>query len=1058
MRRKSIGFVSLALLMTMASCQVEDIFENSNDRMIGVYVKNVERSSTKSAEEGMPTLNQVIALNDDFSIEEVISEDYVGCEEMTGCDQTKGTITSNANIGFEDKKGPKYFSMMGFMENPEDMDAEYESTPNPYVNYGIAFRDPSDNTNKKWQLVDHETKDPFPWLWEIDYDFWAFAPVDPSSAQLIWGPDDVQEKNKLVTNFYRVGDDGPFSKMEIKDYETYKGKETDRVSIGATYNDTKYQHDLVVAYKARRYDEDNRSEFVDFTFKHGLAAIRFNVLGVPNLTVKNVKIVDVYGQGDCVITPAPTESDKNKLNFAWTTKGTKTFYWQTYSSSDFDEEGLQKSTGDKIFFMIPQALTSAKLGVTFLSGDGSTEYIEKPISTTWEAGKLYTYNIVFNGTDEWEYVLEPVSDVILSHEGGSGSFDVYSYRVKKDDPDIKEKVSWKLQYFNGVSWDNAYVSTTSWMSSMLQVNKKDGSGGIPEGEFDKVSYSVKAQDVRSLTDADAAEKHATILRSRMSKVDYDLSFFNPATGQETATRNTANCYVVSSPGTYRFPLVYGNGVKNGSVNNAILSPDKSTTGYNPYDPDALKTFVGHDDLPITDPYIFNSLPNPAEPFETYVLWEDSEDLINWVRHTDNTQPDSPKDGDKYFVTFEITPEKIHQGNAVIAVVQNSTILWSWHIWVTDEDLSKTQRLWDDSVPYDFMPFNLGWCSIGNANGREYDDRAIKLKIVANQGGHEEEFIIEELGYAEIGTSTKGYCPFYQWGRKDPLIPGTGENGNDHVVYNSAGKINNFGETYLSYMPVEAATIGKSIKNPMKMYGMGSGIGDVRLDGINQDDWCEGHFYNWSHNGQVTDREYWNQDHHQYEIDHLHGCGFANLWSAHCTRIEVPQYPGGKEKTSDPVSLAQYSIPVVKTIYDPSPVGFSIPDAYAFRELLDGTRFNTTTLGGEYDLPGGGKFFFPATGYRGYNTGVAYQPANKGQIVAFGTDANMWTSTSNTRQRASYTSIGQAASNLTSADYDISVFFKNVGACVRPVKEKDIINLEPEVDDWKNGGKSKLTLQ
>ena len=41
--------------------------------------------------------------------------------------------------------------------------------------------------------------------------------------------------------------------------------------------------------------------------------------------------------------------------------------------------------------------------------------------------------------------------------------------------------------------------------------------------------------------------------------DFDLSTVSHS-------RNTANCYVVNASGTYTFPLVYGNGIKNGAPN------------------------------------------------------------------------------------------------------------------------------------------------------------------------------------------------------------------------------------------------------------------------------------------------------------------------------------------------------------------------------------------------------------------------------------------------------------------------------------------------------------
>ena len=76
--------------------------------------------------------------------------------------------------------------------------------------------------------------------------------------------------------------------------------------------------------------------------------------------------------------------------------------------------------------------------------------------------------------------------------------------------------------------------------------------------------------------------------------------------------------------------------------------------------------------------------------------------------------------------------------------------------------------------------------------------------------------------------------------------------------------------------------------------------------------------------------------------------------------------------------------VVKTIYDPSPVGFQIPDPYAF------DNFNTTNAswnkGFTFKLSSNEKIFFPAGGAR--------DMSHNGKLVAVGTGAYFWTA--NTR--------------------------------------------------------------
>lgn len=167
-----------------------------------------------------------------------------------------------------------------------------------------------------------------------------------------------------------------------------------------------------------------------------------------------------------------------------------------------------------------------------------------------------------------------------------------------------------------------------------------------------------------------------------SKVYTDLS----ATG-------TANCYLVSQAGDYKFKAVLGN--TDGSVGNV-----KSV--------DVLWESFGTD-----------VMPNVG-------------DLIDTV---------SFRDG---FVRFS-TPETFANGNAVIAVRNSKgTILWSWHIWCSEEG-------WQEHVY--------------NNNAGTMMDR--------------------NLGATSATPGDDGsYGLLYQWGRKDPFL-GRGRH-NPHVRAVSTG--------------------------------------------------------------------------------------------------------------------------------------------------------------------------------------------------------------------------------------------------------------------------------
>ena len=176
--------------------------------------------------------------------------------------------------------------------------------------------------------------------------------------------------------------------------------------------------------------------------------------------------------------------------------------------------------------------------------------------------------------------------------------------------------------------------------------------------------------------------------------------------------NTANCYVVTHPGYYKFPLVYGNAIKNGATNAIAYGEGTNST-----------TFVNHLGNKITNPYIYKNLNNNSVELEANsaeLVWQDAENLIS----------DIDLSIDKHYIQFEITKENIQQGNAVIAVKDGSDIMWSWHIWVTNKNVYETYTYGD----YKFMPIALG----------------------------------------ERETAQGTTCTYYQWGRKDPF-PGATEN-------------------------------------------------------------------------------------------------------------------------------------------------------------------------------------------------------------------------------------------------------------------------------------------
>lgn len=353
----------------------------------------------------------------------------------------------------------------------------------------------------------------------------------------------------------------------------------------------------------------------------------------------------------------------------------------------------------------------------------------------------------------------------------------------------------------------------------------------------------------------------------MSESCIDLSMVDNA-GNPRESMTTANCYLVHSVGKYKIPLVYGNAIKNGTANIQAYSPTASSNSET-----YLTPFINHNGTGITGPWITKNGAGidagmGLTATSATLIWQDVMGLISAVG----------VNGD--YLTF--TVGAFIPGNALIAVKDVSgTILWSWHIWVTSETYTNLTSVNTGDFEYHVAPVNLGWVSI-NENGKQ------------------------------------GFCPYYQWGRKDPEIPSTGDGNYNHDAYDITGNsVSMVQKTYTQTGTGEGyGTIQNGIKYPLNHY----------FNYISNNNGIYGPFQSW-----------------QY-----------NLWDADCVGI---------------VAAANSSISVLKTVYDPCPPGFCIPSGglcyymYTTRDAFAGS-FDSTNKGYNWN----GSLWFPATGMRGRDSG------------------------------------------------------------------------------------------
>lgn len=141
-----------------------------------------------------------------------------------------------------------------------------------------------------------------------------------------------------------------------------------------------------------------------------------------------------------------------------------------------------------------------------------------------------------------------------------------------------------------------------------------------------------------------------------------------------------------------------------------------------------------------------------------LYWSDAPGLISDTRISE----------DNKFIEFYVSPETIRQGNALIAIKKDNKVMWSWHIWVTNWKQGTKNQTIGNGNP-DIMPFAIGRCSAATYN---YGSRTITIRFTQNTSNITKDITITQ----QASTVTYGEnAPYYQWGRKDPMLASNGLN-------------------------------------------------------------------------------------------------------------------------------------------------------------------------------------------------------------------------------------------------------------------------------------------
>lgn len=693
--------------------------------------------------------------------------------------------------------------------------------------------------------------------------------------------------------------------------------------------DIKKQFDLLTASSINAYASP-----VVLNFKHALTAICLKC-GDDMMAGKitEVTISGIYGSGTHV--PGTKEwTVTGNPNASYTINDEISLPSKNESSDGANKDKTHTQTGTPIagtksdnltMMLIPQTLPeSAKLTIKFVDDiTKATRTIEGSLKgKTWEAGKIVTYTISPSS-------IHIEAKVEFSKEPGKANLP-----------------------YSGVWYDTelkGYAEVTQGSNRNEIALTPQLQHSIDEGKTWVASeYNSDGKYVVSARQDDYVKLSKELKSGFVGKEDSPHNLLEDTNGE------SANCYMIDQAGYYSLPLVYGNSKINNGENAASYTirkdPPEGETIL-----EGLKYFVDHNNAQITNSKI--------EGCDNAVLaWQDAPDLVDKVEIKNGR------------LQFRIREATLTQGNALIVVRDASkTILWSWHIWVTPykdkwnnkSNLFKTNcTIAGTTYEYRLTPCNLGYCDPHNGN----EARKVKFRAVFDMSeyGGDATTIVEigEFTQDEFKGSLAGDNTYYQWGRKDPMLPGIYNDNTICYKYHKYDK--NSGTVSTAYDTSEFTMENKPFFNAYKdaegrNYSPSRNPTDKDIRGVDlkymiqnpyimvMSDLCdtsEGGNENFNYRGHwhvITGTNYIDKEGKMY-----------NLWNS-------TAYNEGTNDLTSPKNAQK----VTKTIYDPCPAGFCMPPLAAFIGLAKGSgvatgvtantldhicKFTTSSSSGSIEFP------------------------------------------------------------------------------------------------------------
>lgn len=673
---------------------------------------------------------------------------------------------------------------------------------------------------------------------------------------------------------------------------------------------------ISISSKDKEDDIGQDNKTVAMTFTHLLTAVRFAQGKMPTgVTIKRIKLNNIQNQGT--------------YNGSWGSLSGAASYtiYPSFDVTAYNPENVYID-GDSVLFLMPQTLAEGASMEVVLRKDGEDR--DRTLTCAingdiWTSGYTVTYKITIGRVLSDYYLVIDTGDSgftkstpddnattstdkytqasgsVEHSSSATGSFTVHSFRNRLDyssnsSPTNKwTNVTWKIAGFaDAKDGDYAYDNTSAGYVSDITLSSNSIKGGgttHTTGGTQSITYSLASQA------AAYTGNHKTILTSNYAVSSFNLSTHLPngtgstgdvMTGYSSGNiYNSANSYIVNAQGSYVFPLVYGNSYQNGST--VVSNPGNiflDHAGHTIANANIIKQVNSY--LTETETEVNSEITTEESAggitkktkvtqdaygtwhsgkVTTSLIWEDCSGLVTGTSISTN-----PTNSTVGYIGFEIcsTPQP---GNALIALMgqkerrtiehvykyTNGTddtggyteyegtvdgktypytsyadegseeVLWTWHIWCTDEvypnrgdnvdqyypqynssTASKITTIYDTNGVTSLgriLPVNQGWVP-DELEWHRYAPREVWVKLVQTVGTPETAYI--KLRKEAVQELITGTSTVYQWGRPTALPMVYKINKSARSIYNSAGSSLTIDDTFKGF---QADNVQEFLKYP-----------------------------------------------------------------------------------------------------------------------------------------------------------------------------------------------------------------------------------------------------